>query len=808
MGLYLSISIAFLCFIVFFILSSVFYYYLRRNYCYSKEAKQIQGKYNIENNANCYFLWNKNWILFLCILGIMGCIYVQVLNKNYEEKYADISGKINVKAVIISEPEDKEYKYTYQIKVQEINGENKYKNTQLILDVKKKDLQEKILQYGDEIILIGEFKPPNSARNYKGFDYKEYLKSKKIYGTITLENHEIIDSNTLDIFSNMLHSAQKSIKQNMQKVLNEEEAALCVGILVGDRGDISEQTEENFRNSNLTHMLAVSGSHITYIINAMAILLSRTSKKVGKVLTILFLLFFMALTGFTSSVIRACIMGILVLTASIIHRKSDTINNLGISAFIILLFNPFAITDVGFLLSYGGTIGIVVLGDKITNGIYKVLSKITKYKLIKYIINSFSITLSANIILIPIMAYKFSTISITFWISNILAAPIMEIATIFGFVVYFISIVFLPFAQFLGIALNFLLTILLKIAEVSSLIPGSCFYIKTPFIIECIIYYLIIILILNWRKLRDRWKERIKENTFLSILQRYKKIILYFCIAILLLSNILIITLPKTLKINFIDVGQGDCTLITTPTNKHILIDGGGSEFGSFDVGESILLPYLLDRRITTIDYVLISHFDSDHIGGLFSILENLKVENVIITKQGEVSENLTKFQEIVRNKKINVILVNKGDIVPIDNYSYFEILFPEDNLIKDNILNNNSMVASFHSLGLKILFTGDIEEVAEKRLYELYQNTDKLDTDILKVAHHGSKTSSTAQFLELVTPRIVFIGVGEDNKFGHPNIGVLDRISSYTKRIYRTDINGEIEFVYRNGKVKINTMY
>ena len=145
---------------------------------------------------------------------------------------------------------------------------------------------------------------------------------------------------------------------------------------------------------------------------------------------------------------------------------------------------------------------------------------------------------------------------------------------------------------------------------------------------------------------------------------------------------------------------------------------------------------------------------------------------------------------------------------MPIDNYSYFEILFPEDNLIKDNILNNNSMVASFHSLGLKILFTGDIEEVAEKRLYELYQNTDKLDADILKVAHHGSKTSSNAQFLELVTPRIVFIGVGEDNKFGHPNIGVLDRIASYTKRIYRTDINGEIEFVYRNGKVKINTMY
>lgn len=803
-GLYLQISIAFLCVILFvlFIISYIF---------------------SLNNNKK-----RQSRILFLiclCVL-LIGCIYVKTLNKNYEERYSEITGTINIKAIIISNPDEKEYKYTYTIKVEEINGNKEYQNTKLLLDIKKSNLKESLPQYGDEITITGEFKKPNTARNYKGFDYEEYLRSQKTYGTITSEKYEIISSNKTNIFNNFIHYVQGNIKENMHYVLDEEEAALCVGILVGDREDISEQTEDNFQKSNLTHMLAVSGSHITYIINAMAVLLSRVGKRRTKILTIIILIFFMALTGFTSSVIRACIMGILVLLASIIHRKSDTINNLGISALIILIFNPYAIVDVGFLLSYGGTIGIVVLGDRIANSIYKIIDVLSKGKInliesekntikskvenqnkgkriLKYLVNSFSITLSANLIIIPIMAYNFSTVSITFWISNILAAPIMEIVTIFGFIVYFISIIFIPFAQFLGIFLNIFLKILLKIAEVSSLIPGSSIYIKTPYIIECIIYYLLIFVMVKFRDI----KNIIKGSNIISFLQyKSKKIISCICIIVIVLFSFFTFIFPKSLKIYFVDVGQGDCTLIITPENKNILVDGGGSEFSSFDVGENTLLPYLLARRITTIDYIMISHFDSDHIGGLFTIMENLEVKNIIISKQGEESDNLTRFLEIVNDKRINVIIVSKGDYLQIDKYSYFEILFPEDNMINNNILNNNSIVAKFNSLGLSMLFTGDIEEIAENRLYELYKGTDKLNATILKVAHHGSKTSSTDNFLELVSPQIAFIGVGENNNYGHPNSDVLDRIELYTDKIYRTDENGEIELSFRNGKIRIRT--
>ena len=547
-------------------------------------------------------------------------------------------------------------------------------------------------------------------------------------------------------------------------------------------------------------MLAVSGSHITYIISAFSILMEKKNKRITKILTIIFLIFFMALTQFTASVVRASIMGILILTSGLVHRKSDTINNLGISSLIILICNPYTIIDAGFWLSFAGTMGIILLEEPINSYFQKF--KICKIKSISWIINSFTITFAANIIIIPIMAYMFSTFSMTFWISNILAAPVMEFVTIYGFLIYFVSIFLLPLAKFLGIILNFSLNSLIKIAEITSLIPGSSIYIKTPYLLECIIYYLILFLIFNWKRIKEKLEnnkilEKIKKNSY-----KYISIILIFIILTNTISN----KIFQEIKIYFVDVGQGDSTLIQTIEGKNILIDGGGSEFGSFDVGESILLPYLLDRRITTIDYLMISHFDSDHIGGVFAILENLGVKNIIISKQGETSENLKKFYEITNNKGIRTIIVKKGDIVEIDKYSHFEILFPEDNLIEDNILNNNSIVARFNSLNFSILFTGDIEKIAEKRLCELYSGTDKLEAFVLKVAHHGSKTSSTEEFLELVKPKIALIGVGKNNNFGHPNIDVIERLENMGSKIYRTDNCGEIIIRINRKKLQIHT--
>ena len=774
----------------------------------------------------------RKCVIYVCI-SVVGIMQIHILENNYNGISSKIPEEVTIKALITSNANEKEYKYTYTVTVSEINGKKLEKSIQLMLNIKKNKIKKDAPKFGNIVEITGTYEEPNTARNYKGFDYRQYLKSRNIYGTIDCEKYEIIATNKINVASNIVNYVQNNIKENMFNILDEEQSALCVGILIGDREKISDITEDNFKKSNLTHMLAVSGSHITYIIVALTTILSKTNRKFSLIITIFFLLFFTVLTGFTASVLRASIMGIITLLASILHRKSDTINNLGISSIIILIYNPYLLVDAGFLLSYAGTIGIILFSKKISNGISIIVNKINPNllnieqnnnskiffvksiieKIILYVISSLSLTLSANIVIIPIMAYMFSTISFTFWISNILAGPVMEVVTIFGFIVYFISIIFPILAQFLGIALNLLLTVLLKIAEISSKIPGASIYIKTPSIYMCVIYYLIIYILFNMQAIKQIIRKKAIFRLYAIKAKKQRKNILVIAILFTILVNSIIYVTDKNIKIYFVDVGQGDCTLIQTSGRKNVLIDGGGSEFGSFDVGKSTLLPYLLDRGITKIDYMMISHFDSDHIGGLFYIMENLRVDNIIISKQGESSENLKKFIEILQSNirgsknKTNIILVKKGDNIKIDNSSYFEILFPEEELINDNILNNNSIVAKFVSNNFKMLFTGDIEEIAENRLCELYKSTNKLQADIIKVAHHGSKTSSTLNFLELVKPKIALIGVGENNNFGHPNDAVLKRIKDLGAHIYRTDQMGEISIVNGNREnVKINS--
>ena len=189
--------------------------------------------------------------------------------------------------------------------------------------------------------------------------------------------------------------------------------------------------------------------------------------------------------------------------------------------------------------------------------------------------------------------------------------------------------------------------------------------------------------------------------------------------------------------------------------------------------------------------------------------MEKIKIGKIIISKQGEDSENLQKFNKIIKVKKIKVIIVNKGDRLNIENNLYFDILWPNNNnLIKENVLNNNSVVCKLNYREFSMLFTGDIEEVAENEIIKEYKNNLKiLNSNILKVAHHGSKTSSNEEFINIVKPEFALIGVGEKNKFGHPDENVIKILQSYGTKIYRTDINGEIS-IKVNKKGKITNMH
>lgn len=223
---------------------------------------------------------------------------------------------------------------------------------------------------------------------------------------------------------------------------------------------------------------------------------------------------------------------------------------------------------------------------------------------------------------------------------------------------------------------------------------------------------------------------------------------------------------------------NGDCCVIKSPMGKNIIIDGGNNK--DYDYGENVVVPYLLDRKITKIDFLMVSHFDSDHCGGLFAVLQNLKVKNIIIGKQESSYENCEKFLELAKSKKVNVMVVEKGNNIKIDKYCYFQILWPEATQLfndSNNGINNNSITAKLIYGKFDMLFTGDIEKIAEEKITKMYQNNNVLDCDVLKVAHHGSKSSSIEEILERIKPKFAVIGVGKDNKYGHPNKDVISRI-------------------------------
>ena len=193
--------------------------------------------------------------------------------------------------------------------------------------------------------------------------------------------------------------------------------------------------------------------------------------------------------------------------------------------------------------------------------------------------------------------------------------------------------------------------------------------------------------------------------------------------------------------------------------------------------------------------------------GGILTIMEELKVEKVILSKQGEDSENYQKFKEIVKRKKIKVQIVNRADKLMIEKDVYFDILWPDsEKLIEENGLNNNSIVCKLYYKKFSMLFTGDIEEIAEKQILKKYKkNLNMIKATVLKVAHHGSKTSSIQEFIQEVDPKIALIGVGENNKFGHPNDEVIKRLQSSKCHIYRTDQMGEVMIeVNHKGVIKV----
>lgn len=714
--------------------------------------------------------------IFLIIISLIGCIYSKYKFNYMNDVYKENEYEMNVTVISHENVSSSGYSYKYLAK-----DENNHKFN---IYVKYKD--ENLFEIGYKLKIIGEFDKPDTARNTGGFDYQKYLYSDNVYGTINCSYVEIIDKDV----NNLVYSLQNKIRNNMLKIFDKETAGILIGMLIGETNDISESTQENFKESGITHLLAVSGANVMMIISISNFLFSKlVGRKYDYIFSVSFIIFFTLIASSSASVVRASIMAITNIILNLLLKKSNPIYNLSFSVLLITIFNPLAIENVGLVLSIFGTLGIILLSKDLNT----ILGKLVQNKLLK---ETASVTLSAQIFLLPIMAYYFNNVSLVSLISNLITVPISESLSVISLCSFITSLISIKIAKILTFVPKVIVKYVLFMSKTCADLDFLNFTVETPKLWMILIFYSVLFLEHKRWRLKQSLISLDYEIKILEFIRnKFYKMIL-FLIMIMFLINVF----PKSyVQFTAIDVGQGDSFLITTSRKKQILIDGGGSENGSYDVGENVLLPYMLDNNISAIDYVFVSHGHADHIEGIYTLIENIKVKNIFITTHNENNEYMARLKSLSDKYMVNITNIKKGDVVVIDGVK-FELLYPDKNTTDENE-NNLSMLLKVTAKDTTLLFTGDLEKEVEENLKNV-----NLKADILKVSHHGSKTSTTQDFLDKVNPDISIISVAENNSFGHPNQDVVVRLKK-TSNVFMTKDSGEINMrIYKNKKIKINS--
>lgn len=590
------------------------------------------------------------------------------------------------------------------------------------------------LSYGDKIKVTGVLKEPSTNNIFNNFNYKKYLYNKKIYYIIEASKIDKIQNNNNHIYTikNLLYTRINSLKSsNYIKAL-----------LFGDN-KLDKEIKTSYQINGISHLFSVSGFHINFITSIIYFYLDRVTynKKIKYITVDIFLVLYLLLCN-TTSLLRCTVMNILLSINHLLKLNIKKIDIVLLTLILCITINPFIIYDIGFIYSYTISFFLILYKNK-----YKTNNKLLKIIYISLI--SFLVSLPINIY----TSYEINFLSI---ILNIIIVPIVSL------ILLPLSLLTLIF-PILDNILYLITSILEKISLYTSNINIFKQILSKPSIILIIIYYLIIILILSKNKH-------------------------YYLILILLIFHKTIPLYNSNLEVVMFDVGEADSMLISTPSKKvNILIDTGRG----IDINNIII--YLKSIGISKLNYLIITHGDEDHIGGALYLIDNFKVDNVILNK-GDYTELEVELITHLKNK--NIKYTNNINKIPLLG-SYMYLL----NTKKFSNENDNSIVTYFEYQKYKFLFMGDSSSKTEEYLINNYNLT---NISFLKVGHHGSNTSSSPLFINKITPKVSLISVGRNNFYHHPNKEVLTNLSNSV--IYRTDINKSIK-IKINNKVKITKL-
>lgn len=643
------------------------------------------------------------------------------------------------------------------------------------------------VRQADRLQLRGTLQSRPQRRNPADFDYGAYLQRRSIDALLQVDAPaDVAITARPPVYGAPVVALRRHIHQQLDRLIAPPQArAIVRALLTGDRGLVTEATRTQFAETGLLHLLAISGLHVLLVGMVVYTLLRpmlirarlrwQTAEWTRAAVTLGLLTGFAILTGGRPSVVRAVVMAALFIGANGMQRHTHSLNTLGVAALVLLVYRPLALFDVGFQLSFAAVGAIVLLNPRFSAA----LPAAWQHGGWRGHLGALAtVSLAATLGTMPVLLVHFGYVSFAGLVLNLVAIPLTALAMTAGLLTTLYGGWFDVVAVPLGAAAEILTQGLVHVAawgHVRFAWASLTKPVQDPWMLGALISSLLVIA--HWPHPRRRWR-LIVATVLLAGLGIW--------------SDILTVADSSQLDVVFFDVGQGDAALVALPNGQHLLVDAGPRSPYA-DAGSAVIVPHLQWYGINRLDAVVISHADSDHLGGLPAVLRHIPVERVILNPVKESTRLTREVHHVLDSLAVPVEPAYAGDTLSIDPGTYIQVLNPPKEVSPRLGDNEASIVMRIVYGKTRLLFTGDIERAAER--WVVAQYGDFLPSDVVKVGHHGSSTSSIPALIERAASDSgwAVVSVGRRNRFGLPAPSVLRRWQDAGTKVLTTAQDGAI---------------
>ncbi|MBD3917907.1 ComEC/Rec2 family competence protein [Paenibacillus sp. PR3] len=793
------------------------------------------------------------------------------LLKTAQSSYPPVTFEVEVEGMILSPIQVDGDSVQFQLQAASIlvNAEttpriiNESIQVQLKLLTEEEQRKAYTWRRGEHMQVRGVLERPSGPSNEGGFNYRSYLQSTNhIYWLLRVKGAEQASVSpgapyTIAAMLGHMDAIRSWLGSKMEELYPEEQAGYMKGLVLGNSDDMNPEVFRRFSALGLTHILAISGLHVAvflYVVHALLRLI-RVPRERALLMMAALTPFYVLISGASPSVVRAGLMAVIGLLAAYANRLKDGLHLLSASAILMLLWNPTYIHNVGFQLSYLVTAGLIV-------GVAPVRALLPRWRKGKALLDLVVVTLVAQFVSFPISIYYFNQWNPLSIPANFVFVPFISFIVMpLGAASLALGPIWTLVGQWLAAAGQTMNGLTFMLVQYTAELRGWQTVWAQPPIWWIVLWYVAMGIGFHaarqWSNYRQVNLERASASSAVDAItisldsggeqagttlsgqrQLAGMAASVMMIAALLGYAWMPDAFDRTAQFSMLDIGQGDSLLIRTGSGKHVLVDGGGTvAFGKkkeawqvrqdpFEVGRKVLVPLLKQRGVHAIDLLVITHLDSDHIGGLQAVIESIPVRRIWWNGTVKHSEDAVKLMETALKLRIPMFEAAAGMNWQPDDGASLHVLWPEASMSAARLREvgdqNESSVAFLLTLyGRTFLLTGDIGKASERMMVDHFADSsactrdfsmktsfstkNKYCLDVLKVAHHGSKGSTTSEWLSYWKPVYAVISVGKDNLYRHPNAETLERLDHADVTVWRTDRDGETDFAVKpDGELSI----